>query len=62
MYVAIKIEQNWSLQYVYCCETLATGDIYINYHIVGKFGELTLFEPLAKKFGELIDQPIDYLL
>ena len=25
----------------------------------GKFGKLTLFEPLAKKFRELIDQPID---
>ena len=31
-------------------------------NIAGEFGELTLFEPLAKEGGKLIDQPIDYLL
>ena len=26
-----------------------TFDLYYNYHIAGKFGELTLFEPLVKE-------------
>ena len=38
---------------MHCCETLATGDIYTNYRIVGKFGELTLFEPLAKEIWRI---------
>ena len=55
----------WSIIDSSLITTLLAGAVRhgFNYHIVGKFGELTRFEHLAKgerKFGELIDQPTDY--
>ena len=46
-YITVVVFYNYNLPLINC------GILYR-----GKFGELTLFEHLARKFGELIDQLI----
>ena len=53
---------------VHCLTSDSIGNFYDTYCIVGKFGGVEVWQIDSfqafdeRKFGELIDQPIDYLL